>query len=245
MIAAITAGGRVGGELARTIGTDVKALARVNGRTLVDVAIAAAKAAGARRIAVIGGAEVREHCAARIDEVIAESADGRENIRKAIETGSSESLLLMTSDLPFISGPDIAAFLERCGGADVALPLASAVEYVARFPGAPPHVTRVGAERIANGSIVYFGPGIAPRVLAAAQRLFDARKSLVRLAAVLGPRLLIRYIAGRLRIVDIEGRAHELLGVEARAVRDASPALCFDVDTLADYRYAIAYSKRT
>jgi GTP:adenosylcobinamide-phosphate guanylyltransferase len=245
MIAAITAGGRVEGELAREIGTDVKALARVHGRTLVDVAIAAAKAAGARRIAVIGGAAIRRHCAAHVDEVIAESPDGRENIRKAIETGASEPLLLMTSDLPFISGSDIAAFLERCGGADVALPLASAAEYVARFPGAPPHVTRVGAERIANGSIVYFGPGVAPRVLAPAQRLFDARKSLVRMAAVLGPRLLLRFIMGRLRIEDIETRAHALLGVEARAVRDASPALCFDVDSLADYRYALAYGKRS
>jgi hypothetical protein len=103
----------------------------------------------------------------------------------------------------------------------------------------------VGAERIANGSIVYFGPGVAPRVLAPAQRLFDARKSLVRMAAVLGPRLLLRFIMGRLRIEDIETRAHALLGVEARAVRDASPALCFDVDSLADYRYALAYGKRS
>jgi GTP:adenosylcobinamide-phosphate guanylyltransferase len=244
MIAAITAGGRVSGKLARAIGTDVKALACVHDRSLVDVAIAAAKAAGARRIAVIGGAAVREHCAARVDEVIAESGDGRENIRKAIETGATEPLLLMTSDLPFISGVDVATFLERCGGADVALPLASEADYVARFPGAPAHVTRLGAERIANGSIVYFGSGVAPRVLAAAQRLFDARKSLVRLASVLGPRLLFRYIAGRLCIADVETRAYELLGVEARAVRDASPALCFDVDTLADYRYAIAYRTR-
>jgi CTP:molybdopterin cytidylyltransferase MocA len=30
-----------------------------------------------------------------------------------------------------------------------------------------------------------------------------------------------------------------MLGVRARAVRDCSPALCFDIDTWDDYRYAL------
>jgi len=244
VIAAITAGGRVTGALASEIGTDVKALAPFRGATLIDAAIAAARESGARRIAVIGGDAVRVHCAERVDEVIAESADGRENIRKAIETGAHEALLLMTSDLPFVSGAAVAAFLQGAFGADVALPLAEAAAYEAAYPGAPPHVTRIGTERVANGSIVYFGPGVAPRALDAAQRLFDARKSLLRMAALLGLPLLLRFAVGRLRIEQIEARARTLLGIGARAVRHADPGLCFDVDTVEDYRYALAYGER-
>jgi len=241
MIAAITAGGRVSGDLAAAIGTTVKALAPFGEGTLLDVAIDAARASGAGRVAVIGGDEVRAACAGRVDEVIAESQDGRENIRKAIETGADEPLLLMTSDMPFVSAVGVGDFLARIGNAGIALPLATADDYERAYPGAPPHVTRVGRERIANGSIVFFAGGVAPRALDAAQRLFEARKSLVRMAALLGPRLLLRFALGQLRIDEIEARARGLLDVDARAVRNAAPSLCFDVDTAEDYRYALAH----
>jgi GTP:adenosylcobinamide-phosphate guanylyltransferase len=244
LIAAITAGGRVDGALAAALGTTVKALARVGTATLLDAAIAAAREAGAKRIAVIGGAEVRAHCSRTVDVVIDESTDGRENLRRAIATGTDQPLLLLTSDLPFVDGASLAAFLCACGDADVALPLASAAEYERAYPGAPPHVTRIGKERVANGSVVYFAPNVAPRVLVVAGRLFEARKSLVRMAALLGPALLARFAMGTLTVGHVEARAQALLGIRARAVRDAAPNLCYDVDTLDDYRYALAYAAR-
>jgi CTP:molybdopterin cytidylyltransferase MocA len=244
MIVAITAGGRVEGELAALIGTTVKALAPFDGGTLIDAAVASARANGARRIVVIGGDAVAAHCGGDVDEVVPESPDGRENIRKAISKGAGEALLLMTSDMPFVSAPALAAFLERAVAADVALPLASAEAYEAAYPGAPPHVTRLGNERIANGSVVYFGPGVAPRVLDPARKLFAARKNLLRMALLLGPPLLVRFACGRLEIEHVEARARALLGIDARAVRDSAPELCFDVDTTADYRYALAHRDR-
>jgi CTP:molybdopterin cytidylyltransferase MocA len=239
MIAAITAGGRVEGRLASEIGTDVKALAPFGDGTLVDASISAARGAGARSIAVIGGAAVRAHCAGRVELVIDESPDGRENLRRAIELGADEPLLLLTSDLPFVTGEAAFDFLEQARQADLALPLASEADYTRAYPGAPPHITRVGKERVANGSVVYFGPGIAPRVLDVAQRLFSARKSLFAMARLLGPALLMRFVVNRLEIEHVEGRADRLFGIRARAVRDAAPNLCYDVDTYDDYRYAV------
>ena len=244
MIVAITAGGRVEGELASLIGTPVKALAPFGAGALIDPAIVAARANGAHRIVVIGGDAVAAHCGGAVDEVVPESPDGRENIRKAIATCEGEALLLMTSDMPFVSAATLGAFLERAPAADGALPLASAAAYEGTYPGAPPHVTRLGNERIANGSVVYFGPGVAPRVLDSAQKLFAARKSLVRMALLLGPALLARFVCGRLEIAHVEARARTLLGIDARAVRDSAAELCFDVDTVADYRYALAHRDR-
>jgi molybdopterin-guanine dinucleotide biosynthesis protein A len=241
MIAAITAGGRVDGGLAAAIGTSVKALAPFGDGKLVDAAIAAARANGVRRIVVIGGDAIRDHCGAHVDDVIPESADGRENIRRAIDTAHDEALLLMTSDMPFITAEALADFLARGAAADVALPLATESAYLAAFPGAPPHVTRLGRDRIASGSVVSFGPGVAGRALDSAQRLFAARKSLLRMAALFGPALLARFALGTLRIEHVERRARALLGIDARAVRNAAPSLCFDIDTLADFEYAIAH----
>ena len=145
----------------------------------------------------------------------------------------------MTSDLPFVTGEVTHAFVEQALGCDVALPLAAEEAYLRAYPGAPPHLTRVGKDRVVNGSVVYFAGGVAPRMLEVAQRLFAARKSLFGMARLLGPMLLVRFLVNRLEIEHVEKRAHDVLGIQARAVRNASPALCYDVDTLDDYRYAL------
>jgi len=64
--AVITAGARVDGEFAGRIGTDVKALARIGNRTMLQASIEAARGAGATRIAVVGGAEIRAACGERV-----------------------------------------------------------------------------------------------------------------------------------------------------------------------------------
>jgi len=240
MIAVITAGGRVHGAFAEAIGTDVKALAPIGPRALIDAAIDAARATGAEHISIVGGDAVRKHCAGRVDEIIPEDAGGRENLRRAISRAADRPLLLMTSDLPFIEDESLGAFVRAARGAKVALPVTSEAEYVAAYPGAPPHATAIGGERVVNGSVAFFASGVGARVLPAAQRLFDARKSLWRMALLLGPRLATRFALGRLTIADIEHRAADVLGVRAVAVRNSSPALCYDVDTLEDYRYAIS-----
>ncbi|MGP6157535.1 MAG: nucleotidyltransferase family protein [Vulcanimicrobiaceae bacterium] len=242
MIAAITAGGRVDGEFAAAIGTEVKALAPLRGGTVLDVVLAAAAEAGAARLVVVGGEEVRARYAPRVDRVIAESPYGRENLRLALEAAGDDELLLLTSDLPFVGPSDVRAFVARSRGYDVAMPLVSDRAYREAFPGAPPHDTQLGAERVVNGNAFYFAPGAAPRTLAAAQHLFDARKSLWRMAGLLGPVLLLRFAFGRLRVEHIEARAATTLGLRTHAVRDQAPQLCYDIDSLEDYRYALDFA---
>jgi hypothetical protein len=205
---------------------------------MLDTAIEAARGAGAERVLVVGGAEVRAHCAGNVDEVLDEAGEGRENIRRAMIAGNADQLLLMTSDLPFVNAKALLDFLRAATGTDVALPVATGDAYVAAYPGAPPHVTDLGGERVVNGSVVYFAPGSAERVLPVAQRLFDARKSLWKMASLLGPALLARFALRTLRIDHIEQRARAELGIDAHACRNSSPSLCFDVDGDADYRYA-------
>lgn len=239
-VAAITAGGRIDGVLAQRAGTTVKALAPFGARLLIDVAIAAARGAGATRIAVIGPDAVRAHCTASVDEMIDESRTGEENLRNALATARGAALLLMTSDMPFVAAEDVETFVRRASSDDVAMPLASERDYVAAFPGAPPHVVTLGGERVANGNVFFFAPGAVARVGDVAEQLFSARKSLLRMASLLGPALLMKFVFRRLRIADIEERGEKLFGLRLRALRDAAPGLCYDIDNEEDYAYAIA-----
>jgi CTP:molybdopterin cytidylyltransferase MocA len=239
MIAVITAGGCVDGDFARAIGTPVKALAPIGNGRLLDRSIDASRQCGASSIVVVGGAEVGAYCGTRIDALIPAVDDGRANLEAALRCArDSESLLLLTSDLPFLTHAPLAQFLSRVGEAEVAMPLATPEAYGQAYPGAPSHLTTLGSERVAGGSVFYFSPGSAAHAIRIARELFAARKSLLRLALLLEPPLIARYCARRLRIAHIEEYAARRFGIQARAVRECGPALCYDVDTLADYRYA-------
>jgi CTP:molybdopterin cytidylyltransferase MocA len=239
VIAVITAGGCVDGAFARAIGTPVKALAPMGSATLLDRSIDAGRQCGASSIVVVGGAEVGAYCGTRIDALVRATGDGRANLEAALcSARDNESLLLLTSDLPFLTYAPLAEFLSRVGDAEVAMPLATPAAYALAYPGAPGHLTALGSERVASGSVFYFSPRSAARAITIARELFAARKSLLRLALLLEPALIARYCARRLRIADIEGYAARRFGIRARAVRECGPELCYDVDTLADYRYA-------
>lgn len=242
MHAVITAGGRVDGDFAHAIGTPVKALAKVGGVTMLSKAIAAARAAGAQRIAVVGGDEVREAVAESVDDFIPESfgggRDGADNVHRALTFFGDAPLLYLTSDMPYVDGRFVSEFLDRAAAEAVSMPLADARTYEMRFPGAADHVTAIAHERVANASVFFIPRGAAPVIDGVAQRLFAARKSASRMALLLGPALLLKFALKRLTIADVERRAAHLLGLSVRAVRDCAPELCFDVDTFEDYRYA-------
>ena len=238
MRAVITAGGTVGGEFAAAIGTPVRALAPFRGGTLLDVAIDACAGAGIAGIAVVGGDAVRAHVRCRDVRVIDAAADGATNVLRALAAWPDERFVYLTSDLPFASAAGVRDLIARSAGAAVAMALADAAAYDARFPAAPPHGITLRGERVANGSaFVIAAEAVAPaRELAT--RLFDARKSLFALACLLGPALCLRFATKRLGIAEIEAFGARKLGLPVAALRGCDPGLCYDVDTLEEYRYA-------
>jgi CTP:molybdopterin cytidylyltransferase MocA len=240
VIAVITAGGLVGSPFSDEIRTRVKALAPLLEGRLIDRALDAARSCGASFISVVGTDEVLSHCGGRIDAFIPAREDGGSNLEAALRSArEGEPLLFLTSDLPFITPAALADFLERVGDAHLAMPVASEPAYVAAYPGAANHITNLNGERIANGSVFFFSPGAALQTIAYGRRFFEARKSLTRMAALLDLPLMLRFLFRRLRIEHIEAYAARKLGLDARVVRDASPALCYDIDTFEDYRYAL------
>jgi len=240
MRAVITAGGTVAGAFAAAIGTDVKALAPFRGGTLLDVALAACGAAGIDGVAVVGGEAVRAHLAGTGVRVIDAAADGGTNVLRALDAWPGERFVYLTSDLPFAGGDGLRDLIARSAGAAVTMALADGAAYDARFPGAPPHGVTLRGERIANGSAFVFASEAVAPARALATRFFDARKSLFALARLLGPSLCVRFATKRLGIPEIEAYGRRRLGLPVAALRGCDPGLCYDVDTLDEYRDACA-----
>jgi CTP:molybdopterin cytidylyltransferase MocA len=236
--AVVTAGGRVDGTFAKEIGTPVKALAPFGGGVLLDVVLSAIAGAGIADVAVVGDPDVLARAGASA-RLVPAAHDGATNIARALDAWpNGDDLLFATSDLPFAAAADLRSFLDACAAYDLALPLAASTTYERAYPNAPPHVTELGGERVANGSVFFIRSSARAPLSAVAGQFFGARKSPFGMARLLGGALLLRYLLRQLRIADIEARAERVLGVRAAAIRDAAPGLCFDIDTLEDYRYA-------
>ncbi len=243
MKAVITAGARIEGAFAELAGTRVKALARVRGATMLERVIDALRASGVSRLAVVGGEEVRAACGALVENFIAESLSGNENLVRALRAWPDDEtpLLYATSDLPYVDTHAVGDFLKRVPPGTLAVALADFPRFATRFPDAPPFGVTLAGERVVNGGLFSIPRGTAEKLAAIARRLFDARKRPWVMASFIGPLTLGRFLFGRLSIAHLEAKTTRVLGVPASGVRDCSPELAFDVDTVAEYRYACAH----
>lgn len=242
MKAVITAGGRIDGIFARAAGTCVKALAPVRGTTMLQRMIDALRASGVAQVAVVGGNEVRTACASHVDRFVEESPSGSENLLRALRAWpEDERLLYATSDLPYVTAAAIADFVQRVGRGTLAVALVEYDEFAARFPNAPPFGIRLAGEWVVNGGLFSIPHGATEKLAGVATRFFEARKRPWRMASLVGPSVLVRFLSGRLRVSDLETMALHVLKVPAQALRGCAPELAFDVDTAVDYRYACSH----
>lgn len=243
MKAVITTGGRIDGDFAAAAGTEVKALAPLHGTTMLGRVIDALRGCGADRIALVGGDEVRKAYGPDVERFIEESASGSENLLRALEAWpeDGEPLLYATSDLPYVTAAAIRDFIQRVPDATLAVPLAEFSVYTARFPQAPPCGITLAGERVVNGGVFFLPPDSARRIAEAATGFFESRKRPWRMAGLIGPTALFRFVAGRLSVAHLEATAERVLQMPARGVRGCAPELAFDVDTAAEYRYASEY----
>lgn len=241
MKAVVTAGGRVDASYASLAGTDIKALARVRGATMLDRIIDALRGAGVARIAVVGGASVREACVDRVERIVDESPSGTQNVLRALQAwpdDDGQPLLYATSDMPYVTAVAVADFVRRAPDGSIAMALSEHTDFVARFPDAPPYGIDLARERVVNGGVFSLPCGSCAKVAELATRFFQARKASWRMATLVSPLAMLRLAAGRLSIAHIEREAQRVVGLPAAAVRGCAPELAFDADTVAEYHYA-------
>ena len=236
--AVVTAGGRLQPGEAVRFGTDVKALIAIGGTTLLEKIVAALRALPAvQRVCVVGPAAARTTTAA--DVWINEYPSGEENIMAALQAGRTEKVIYCTSDLPFVSAGAIADFIARVrGDIDGAYPIFTRAEFTRAFPGGRASFVRLADGEWTGGNVMLVDP---QKLLADPQlirRGFRARKNPLALAAIFGPALALKYLAGRARVDDLVVRGGRLIGGKVAAVRGADPVLAMDCDNAEDIEYA-------
>lgn len=242
--AILPAGGRIDGAFADETGTEIKALIRFDGRTLLERAIRAIRESGrVSRIVVVGPEELRRS-SVEADALIPDSGSGPENHRRGLEwlRPSTERVLILTTDLPFVRPESITAFIDSCPpDIDICLPVLRREAFESEYPGSPATWVRLRDGEWTLASAALITPVALDSQCAHIDRVFALRKSNLALARLLGPAFILRYLTRGLRIEDVEEKCRQIVGCSGAAVPDCPPDLAFDIDLPEEYRYALSY----
>jgi len=244
----ITAGGLLKGEMKDRAGTSVKALITIGGRTLLEGTIDALRGSGViGRIAVIGPAEIGNSPVMKsIDSFIEADLCGVENIRKGLEHYSgSRHVMLCSSDLPFISSEAVKDFLARCpDAAAVCYPIFEKEEIDPSIrPGVPSYI-RLKEGNFTGGSIFRLEVARCLESMAHIGKSFNARKSAIGMARLLGFSVMMKFLFGTLSCRDLQKRCEDILKAPVALVRGCGAEITVDIDDSESYDFALQYDSR-
>jgi GTP:adenosylcobinamide-phosphate guanylyltransferase len=243
----ITAGGRISGEFAQKVGTDIKALIDVSGDTILKRTIDALRKSGAiEEIALIAPEELRKRPEAElVDTFIDADESGSINIMRGLEHFKDDRfVVLCTSDLPFITPEAVSDFLSRCDDEAVLFyPVFERDEIDESMkPGIPSYI-KFKEGHFTGGSIFKLAPSVLIPKMHELTKSFNARKSTFLMAKLLGWRIVLKMLTGTCTIDDVLKRAGNLLGGECRSVRGCHSGITVDIDDEESYEFALKFAE--
>jgi GTP:adenosylcobinamide-phosphate guanylyltransferase len=234
--ALVLAGSRGGVEpVAAYAGVTHKALIELQGQTLLARVVGALQAAGAARIAVISShPDVR----AEIERLGVEALDEAAGPSLSVRAGAAAlgaPLLVTTADHALLEAAWVRRFLDDVpAGVDVAALVAARATVEAAAPGAKRTWLKLADGDWSGCNLFYLANDRAMGVVDLWRRVEAERKRPWRMAQILGPGMLLRYVAGRLTLKAAAERLGRLAGVTAAIVESPFGLASVDVDKAAD-----------
>lgn len=240
----IPAGGTIDADFAARIGSPYRALAPLGSEKVpvLQHVVNTLRASGVVGQIVCAAPDAVQAAVSGVDHWLPAGDSGPQNILAGLRTLPPDvPALVCTSDLPLMTPEAAKRFVSALASdAAVAVGLVRADTYNAAFPDAPPstfvELRDVGPVTLAG--LFAVRPATLFQKQALLDSLFGARKSQARMAGILGPRLLLAWLAHRLTQAALTARAETLLGATVRVVDHTDPALAYDMDTAEDYEYA-------
>lgn len=219
---------------------EIKALLKIEGRTLLETVLNAVWCTGrVREVVVVGSPFLRYWVDRAGERLVTEKLEAHENLIAGLQAVAHyPRVLYITSDLPFVTAEAINRFIDSCpADASLCYAIVRRERFDARFPNSPSTYARLKDGEFVAGCAMMVEPAAllerAEWIRSVAQR----RKSLWRLALLAGFTVLWKFATRQLTVADVERRAEQLLGIRCRAV-ECDPELAYDIDTPQEYEYA-------
>jgi GTP:adenosylcobinamide-phosphate guanylyltransferase len=151
-------------------------------------------------------------------------------------------LLIVASDLPVLTTRAIDEVFDALAlrDLDVAYTCLARRYHDERYPQIPHTWARMRDGQFCGGGVSAIKPRALDRLGDFLDALGAARKAPLRLAAVFGWDVLIRFALGRLSIADAQARASAIMRVPVGAIRCTHPEIAVNVDRPRDIALAEA-----
>lgn len=249
--AIILAGGSNSPEMIEATGQTVRALTPLAGQSMLEYIVGALlRSETAGQITVVGDVPSDQRYS-----VLPPGATLVDNLFSGLGScGSDGNVLVVTSDIPFITADAIDDFVRLSTAKRAALcyPIISMKLYNGRFSEMKRTTLKLREGTFTGGNAIVVNAGLLLSNRTVISEAYAARKSIFKLGAMLGPALLIRIVLSQLvaprllTLAQLEAGVSGLLGsgVAASAIITKYPELGTDVDKPDDVRAAEAILSR-
>lgn len=243
--AIVLAGGTIRDPRFRAaVGTEAKAFIDLLGKPMVQWTAEALKSASRiGSVAIVGSPKLEATALPRVvDHLVWEGTDEVDNLFRALELLPSATRVLMVSgDLPLLTPQAVNDLVDHApSGADVIFPVCARPRIEREFPDRKWVFVKLADGAFTGSAGFLFRPEAVRAQRKWVQKVFDARRSVPRLAAMWGWWFLLRVLLRQATLAEVETRVSEVLALRGRAYLTPYPDLCMDVDKPSDVEIARA-----
>lgn len=240
--AVVLAGRKNDGALKEVSPEEWEAEIDIGGRPMASYVIQALRRCKeVKEIAVVGPESLNGEIRAAGAHLVEPGKDLLENLRNGVKALPHDyKTLIVTSDVPLITGEIVSRFLSACDAKDAdfyyAIIPKNRVEE--KYPGARRTWVRLRDGPFTGGNFLVVTPAIIDSLSRQIDLLFRYRKNPIMLGKLLGLGFMLRFMLGLIRVRDVEERVARMCDIGTFAVVCDDPEVGVDVDKPEDLRLA-------
>jgi GTP:adenosylcobinamide-phosphate guanylyltransferase len=240
MDALILAGGKDTTSLESSHKINNKALLMINNVPMIEYVVNALnQAQEIQNVIVVGPkADLLPHIEKKVSQIIDSTDSFVENVKIGIDNiDNDEKLMILTSDVPLITGKMIDDFIKECQKYDAFLyyPFIKKELILKKFPQTVRSYASLKEGTFCGGNMVILESSLFNKNEELLNEVFQNRKDLKKYIALLGVKFIIKYLFRCLTVQEIEDRAAKIVGYPVKGVMVNYPEMMIDLDKLSDY----------
>ena len=242
----LPSGGKLDDHFARVALTPYKALIKVQDYMVGFKVLEAVNDSNRLgRIMLVAPREVQDAFGIRVSNKLNDTGDLTKNIAMAIRELKSQGditsrVAIITTDLPYLEGKNIQAFLDACPDeADICVPLISKEEYIDRFPSASGTFVKLRDGEWTLGCIYLMKPDVFLRILPEVERVVANRKKKLAMAKLLGGGFVWKVLTKSITSSEVARKVETILGCRVALIKNGPAEFAYDIDDIVDYEYAL------
>ena len=170
-------------------------------------------------------------------ELVQESDSILQNLVEANRYLQTKNYLLVsTADIPLLTHRAVLDFLGRClpYDHDFYYPIVSKESSEKKFPGVKRTYVKLKEGTFTGGNIFLVNPEKIEPSVTMARQFIEYRKNPLKMVSLLGAGFVVRALARKVTISQVEKRFSSLLNVKAKAIISDYAEIGFDVDKQTD-----------